>query len=267
MSKAFSSDVLYLCFCFRKHSGGNSFGGHPYGASVTHPNILFGGNGFGFQKPPGVGLHSAKLNFEDILHRAHTLGRSFEEVDLNLPGGKYRGGNNAGVRKQTRNPSEIFLQALREFVCERNGELEEGWRVEFKQSAGSELYAVYCAPDGKTFDSVYEVACYLGLATKYTAKEPEMKSEGGFSMSDRSQIPRKRKARRSITNGFAENREGLVGDYYKDHLSNGTFDSNARFSEAAGGESGCSESQNNDVSFPRNNYYCDQISPFHGGYS
>lgn len=234
--------------------GGNSFGGNPFGTRGTHSNILCTGNGFGFQKPSGV-----MVGFEDILRPTHTLGRGFEEVGLSFPMGRFKSSNinNTAVRKQSRNTSEIFLQALREFVNERHGELEEGWRVEFKQSMDSELYAVYCAPDGKTFDSVYEVACYLGLMSKYNSKETGIKSEGCISMSDRTHIPRKRKARRSVTNGFPENKEASGGCYYKELASNGigmevcsgTFDNNVRRSEATAGESGCSESEKNNVSY------------------
>lgn len=71
------------------------------------------------------------------------------------------------------------MQDLREFVSERHGVLEEGWRVELKHSMSScELYAVYCAPDGKTFDSMFDVACYLGLMSNYNLMDAEIKREG-----------------------------------------------------------------------------------------
>lgn len=249
-----TDDVLDL----RKHSsGGNSFGGNPFGAPVTYSNFLCAGNGFGFQNGSGVLTHSG---FEDILHRAHAIGRSFEEVDLSFPLGRCRSSNNTAIILQSRSPSEIFLQALRDFVSERHGELEEGWRVEFKQSVGScELYAVYCAPDGKTFDSVYEVARYLGLISKYNSKEPEIKSEGCFSTLERTHLPRKRKARRSgITNGFSENKETSIGCYFMELPSNGlgmevcssTFDNNGQHTEAAACDSSRSESEKNNERFP-----------------
>lgn len=220
---------------------------------MTYSNLLCAANGFGFQNGSG------HRDFEDILHRAHSTGRGFEEVDLSFPLGRCRSSNNTAIRLQSRNPGEIFLQALRDFVSERHGELEEGWRVEFKQSVGScELYAVYCAPDGKTFDSVYEVARHLGLISKYNSKEPEIKSEGCFSTLERTHLPRKRKARRSgITNGYSENKETSFGGNYMELPSNGlsiqfcanTFDNNAQLTEAAACDSGRLESEKNNVSY------------------
>ncbi|PON43794.1 Methyltransferase [Trema orientale] len=240
----------------RKHTlGGNSFGGGPFGAPLTYSNFLCTGNGFGFQKTSGLVTHTVKVGIEDILHHTHTMGKNFEEVDLSFPLGRCRSSNNTGIKLSSPSTSDIFLQALRDFVSEKHGELEEGWRVELKQSIGScEFYAVYCAPDGKTFDSVYEVACYLGLMSKYGSKEPERRSEGCFSISERTNLPRKRKARRfAITNGFAENKETSIGGYCKElssdgpslELCSGTFDNNAQFMEAGADESGRSESEQN----------------------
>ena len=264
--------VVTFIFDFRKHTlGGNSFGGNPFGAPVTYSNFLCSGNGFGFQKPSGLVTHTVKVGFEDILHRTHTMGKSFEEVDLSFPVGRCRSSNNTGIKLSSPSTSDIFLQALRDFVSEKHGELEEGWHVELQQSGSCELYAVYCAPDGKTFDSVYEVACYLGLMSKYSSKEPERRSEGCFSISERTNLPRKRKARRfGITNGVAENRETSMGGYYKELSSNGpsievcssTFDKNAQCVEVGAGESGRSESEQNNVIYEPINFFLPSISFF-----
>ncbi|KAM6573464.1 hypothetical protein CsatA_017544 [Cannabis sativa] len=245
----------------RKHTlGGDSFGGNPFDAPVTYSNFLCTGNGFGFQKAPGLLTHTVKVGFEDILHHTNVMGKSFDEVDLSFPLGRCR--NNTGFKLSSPSTSDIFLQALRDFVSEKHGELEEGWRVELKQSIGScEFCAVYCSPDGKTFDSVYEVACYLGLMSnsKYNSKEPERRIEGGFSISEKTNLPRKRKARRfAMSNGFSENKGTSVGGYCKDLPSNGpsmevrsmTFDCNAQFMEVGAGEIGCLESDKNNEGLP-----------------
>ncbi|XP_062106830.1 methyl-CpG-binding domain-containing protein 9 isoform X2 [Humulus lupulus] len=192
----------------RKHTlGGNSFGGNPFDAPVTYSNFLCTGNGFGFQKAPGLLTHTVKVGFEDLLHRTNAMGKSFEEVDLSFPFGRCRSSNNS---------------------------------------------------DGKTFDSVYEVACYLGLMSKYSSKEPERRIEGGFSISEKTNLPRKRKARRfAMTNGFSENKETSVGGC-KDLPCNGpsmevrsiTFDNNAQFMEAGAGEIGRLESEKNNEGLP-----------------
>jgi len=130
--------------------------------------------------------------------------------------------------------------------------------VEFRRSMGNcELYAVYCAPDGKIFDSVYEVACYLGLMSNFNSIESEARSEGSQSMSGRSYLSRKRKlAKFSTANGFAENKEILISDNRKELLSNGptvegwasTVGNNVKVTEAEREETSRSGSQQSNVS-------------------
>ncbi|KAK7381383.1 hypothetical protein VNO78_34033 [Psophocarpus tetragonolobus] len=175
----------------RKHtSGDNSFGANPFGAPVTTSNFC-NGNAIGFQKASGVVTHAVRVGFEDILNHTQSITRSFEE-------------------------------ALRDFISERRGVLEEGWRVEFRQSvSNSELYAVYCAPDGKIFDSVYEVACYLGLTSGYNSIESELRNERSLP-SLGGPLSRKRKsARTAVANGFMEKRGALMNSNYKDPPSDG----------------------------------------------
>ncbi|XVF60333.1 hypothetical protein PTKIN_Ptkin08bG0036600 [Pterospermum kingtungense] len=207
----------------RKHTpGDNSFVGNGLGAPLTYSNFFYAGNGFGFPKASGIVTHAVKVGFEDILHPTRTRDRSFDELDLGFPLGQMRNSSNTAIRFPSRNPSDIFLQALREFVSERHGVLEEGWRVELKRSVSScEPYAVYCAPDGKTFDSVFDVACHLGLMSNYNSMDAEIKREGA-SLQERSHLPRKRKSSRfSIANGYPENKESLVSGYSKEFSCDG----------------------------------------------
>ncbi|KAL4353295.1 hypothetical protein GQ457_06G041410 [Hibiscus cannabinus] len=207
----------------RQHmTGDNSFDGNGLGAPLTHINSLYAGNGFGSQKAPRIVTHAVKMGFEDIVHRMRTRDRSFDEVDLGSPLRMLRTSNNTAIRFPTRNPSDIFLQALREFVSERHGILEEGWRVELKHSmSGCDLYAVYCAPDGKTFGSVAEVASYLGLVSNYNPMDAEIKREGA-SHQERLHLPRKRKSTRfSFASGFPENKGSLISGYCKEFPRDG----------------------------------------------
>ncbi|XWS32781.1 hypothetical protein CRYUN_Cryun22dG0019000 [Craigia yunnanensis] len=206
----------------RKHTpGNNSFVGNGFGVPLTLSNFLYAGNGFGIQKASGIVTHAVKVGYEDILHRSRTRDRSFDEVDMGFPLGRLSS-NNTAIRFPSRNPGDIFLQALREFVSERHGVLEEGWRVELKHSMSScELYAVYCAPDGKTFDSVFDVACYLGLMSNYNSMDTEIKREGA-SLQERLHLPRKRKSTRfSIANGLPENKESLISGYCEEFSCDG----------------------------------------------
>ncbi|XVF16441.1 hypothetical protein REPUB_Repub10bG0031000 [Reevesia pubescens] len=216
-------DSLEMQEVLRKHTlGDNSFVGNGFGAPLTYSNFMYAGNGFGFQKASGIVTHAVKVGFEDVLHHTRTRDRGFDEVDLGFPLGRLRSNNNTAIRFPSRNPSDIFLQALREFVSERHGVLEEGWRVELKHSMSScEIYAVYCAPDGKTFDSVFDVACYLGLMSNYNSMDAEIK-RGGASLQERLHLPRKRKSTRfSIANDFPESKEILINGYDKEFSCDG----------------------------------------------
>ncbi|KAL5150389.1 Methyl-CpG-binding domain-containing protein 9 [Glycine soja] len=170
----------------RKHAlGDNSFAANPFGALVTNSNFN-NGNANGFQKASEVVTHAVRVGFEDILNHTQSITRSFEE-------------------------------ALRDFVSERRGVLEEGWRVEFRQSvSNSELYAVYCAPDGKIFDSVYEVACYLGLTSGYNSIESELRSERSLPSLGGPPSRKRKSTRTTVANGSMENRGTSTNSNCKD---------------------------------------------------
>ncbi|KAE9620106.1 putative histone acetyltransferase chromatin regulator PHD family [Lupinus albus] len=159
----------------RKHTvGDNSFG-----APVAYSN-LHNGSVFEFQKASGVATHAVRVGFDDIINHTQSFTRSFEE-------------------------------GLRDFISERCGVLEDGWRVEFRQSVTtSEVYAVYRAPDGKVFDSLYEVACYLGLTSGYKSMESEIRNE----RSDGPQPSRKRKSTKTPgANAYVEKWGTLISSY------------------------------------------------------
>lgn len=174
---------------------------------MTYSN-LYNGGAFGFQKVSEVVTHAVRVGFDEVLNQTQSLTRGFEEVGMNFPLGRYRNSKTTAIGLPSPSPSELFLKALRDFISERQGVLEDGWRVEFRQPMGSsELYAVYCAPDGKMFDSVYEVACYLGLMPGYNSVESEVRKERSISSLGGSHLTRKRKSGRlPVVNGFGEKR-------------------------------------------------------------
>eukprot|EP00257_Ricinus_communis_P015651 XP_015573615.1 methyl-CpG-binding domain-containing protein 9 [Ricinus communis] len=204
----------------RKHAlGDNSFSGNTFGAPVAYSNRLYVGNGFGpfdFRKASGLMMKAFKVGVEDILHHAQTVDRSLEEIDLGFPLGRFRSSNSTANKLPSRSPNEILLQGLREFISERHGILDEGWHVELKNSvSGCEVFVAYCSPDGKTFGSMAEVACYLGLT-------PSTRSDGSPSLQERLHLPKKRKTKRfSLANGYAETKQALINGYHKGLLSNG----------------------------------------------
>ncbi|XP_024180361.1 methyl-CpG-binding domain-containing protein 9 [Rosa chinensis] len=251
------ADVAEELIELRKHTpGGNSFGGNPFGAPVTYSNFLYSGNGFGLPKASGNLTHAVK--YEDTLHHTETANGRFEEVDLSFPAGRHRSSNNTAIRLSSPNSNEIILKALRDFVSERHGVLEEGWRVEFKQSIdSSEPYIVYCAPNGKKFDSLSEVSYYLGL-TSGNSVGSELRREGSLSMTEKTYQPRKRKSRTLCANGLTEKKESSISGYCKKLSSHGPsaevsalgFVNNGELSEAGSKGIGCIMSQHNSEGFP-----------------
>ncbi|KAA8548085.1 hypothetical protein F0562_004654 [Nyssa sinensis] len=208
--------------------GDNSFGGNPFGAPVTFSNLLYTrkGNGLGFQKASGVVTPAVKLSFEDVFHHTKSAGSHFEEVDMHSLLGRFRNSNHTAIRSPHRSPSERHMQALRDIISERHGVLEEGWHVEFKPSTGSgELHAFYCAPDGKTFESIPEVACYLGLTSNSNFIEAEARDNGSAPLQRRMNLSKRQKSGRLLmANGVVESNgtlmSGLCGDLSSDFHAN-----------------------------------------------
>ncbi|XP_065877464.1 methyl-CpG-binding domain-containing protein 9 [Euphorbia lathyris] len=206
--------------------GDNSSSGNAFGAPVTYSNHLYAGNrfgSFGFKKGSGLMMKAFRVGFGDIIHRTKTTDRSLEEIDLDFPVGKLKKSNNTAIILPSRSPNEILLHGLRDFVSERHGVLEEGWHVELKHYTNSiEVYAVYCSPDGKTFGSMSEVACYLGLPLNCNSMDADAKSDGSPSIQELLHVPKKRKAKRlSLANGLAENKQSLLNGCHKGLMANG----------------------------------------------
>ncbi|XP_021866769.2 methyl-CpG-binding domain-containing protein 9 isoform X2 [Spinacia oleracea] len=202
-----------LCF------GGNTLSGYASSALLSYPNFIYSGNEFGFQKAPTIVAHTVKLDFQDILHSKRSMARSFEDI-------KYRSqlGRSSGTtfKLPSWNSSEV-LQSLREFVSERHGVLEEGWRVEFKQSKnGCESYAVYCAPDGKMFETMSDVANYVGLTSNGNPLEPETRSDCGSALRRNGlHTPKRRKLMKiPVGNGLMENKDKLMSGFCNVFFSN-----------------------------------------------
>lgn len=180
---------------------------------MKYRNLIHSGNGFGLQRASDIVKNKVKVGLGDILQQTQVMGRSLD-VDLGCPLGSCRSSSGTTVKLSSENTSEIFLQALRDFISERHGELEEGWSVEIKQSVDScEFYAIYHAPDGKTFGSVYEVACHLGLMS---SMQPKARRQGLSHFSGKSYTPKRRKqTKSSVANGFPDNNGSLINDRCK----------------------------------------------------
>lgn len=107
---------------------------------------------------------------------------------------------------------DTLIQALRDFIKERGGFLGEGWHVDFKQKANrSDSHIIYCAPDGKRFGSVFDVAHYLGL-----------KSNVRDERNEKSLRPRRRRKENTgttATNVLADNQDKSRSGYFAKRTS------------------------------------------------
>ncbi|KAI3816805.1 hypothetical protein L1987_16510 [Smallanthus sonchifolius] len=73
----------------------------------------------------------------------------------------------------------VYLQALKDYISEKQGVLGDGWRVKFEYSESScRTSAIYFAPDGARFDSMSQVAHHLGLISTYNSFETKDKGNG-----------------------------------------------------------------------------------------
>lgn len=197
--------------------GGIALGGNLWGSLVRHPNLYHSGSGFGFENEYGVLSRSSEAGFQDIPHtlrRCQGFGLGFGSLVGNM-----KSDDSSAFGFLHHNHSEIPLLALREYISQRNGVLEEGWHVELKQS-NSGICATYCAPDGVKFDSMSGVASHLGLALDLKAGEQKAGRQGPSSQ-ENFHFPRKRKkARIPVANGFSDSKEFLLHAYYKELMSN-----------------------------------------------
>ncbi|KAK9741343.1 hypothetical protein RND81_03G098900 [Saponaria officinalis] len=207
-AEAVVADFRKLCF----HN--NAYSGYASSRVLLRSNSMSSGNRFGPQKASSIGKNIVKLDFQDVLPNSWSMGRSYEDVGHGSQLGRIRSSNTA-FRVPSLNPGEV-LQSLREFVSERHGMLEEGWRVEFRQSKkGYETYAVYCAPNGKIFETMSDVASYLGLASSNNAMEPDLRNEDGSALRRNGlHLPKRRKLTKLPTGGeFTESKDILASRF------------------------------------------------------
>lgn len=154
---------------------------------------------------------------------------------------------------------EMLLQSLRDFIIERGGFLGEGWHVEFKQSVSlSDWYAVYCAPDGKKLESIYDVAHYLGMTSSLSSVGIDERVDGSGIV--HGSLPRRRRkkelARISVTNNSIENQDSVRNSFGEPSDTEAMEPqycdarSGSRVTRSSTEENGLNGSQNLIVGFP-----------------
>ncbi|XP_043723570.1 methyl-CpG-binding domain-containing protein 9-like [Telopea speciosissima] len=209
--------------CRMQTPGEHSFTALPFGAQRTNSNSWHLENGFDKQKDFAALTHTVNSSSKQVVRHRPSMSSSFEEVDLSSTlKGRLRCNSSTAVTLSHQNPSDKFLQALRDFIFERQGILAEGWCVEIKPQAGRcDAVAVYCSPDGKRFESMADVACHLGLLSNCNSIETEDRNDGYTSVQKGLLYRRRRKesARLSRTSSLTENQEPVRSSYGREPSS------------------------------------------------
>lgn len=163
--------------------------------SMTHSSSLNPGRGHATLEASGMMSRNIKMTVDALDSRSLGFGFPLSLSNSSFP-----------IRFPSVDPSELLLHNLRRFISERHGVLEDGWHVEFKQPLnGYHLCPVYCSPSGKTFSSIQDVACYLGLATNgnYSCMDTDIRNESSL-LQERLNMPKRRKTSRWPNNSFPD---------------------------------------------------------------
>lgn len=194
--------------CRKNNPGGALFSGS--GVSFPHLNDGHSRSAFDLVKDTETVTDDMKISSEGVPHHGLFASRGFENP---VSGSSLIGRsavNNATVSGQSQ--GELFLLLLRNFIMERGGFLGEGWSVECKEfSNRSGPYAVYCAPDGKRFESMSDVAQYLGIKSNFSSMDIDEISDGSGIAQRSFTLGRRKKdlARNSMITSFNENQDSV----------------------------------------------------------
>lgn len=176
--------------CDEVSSNGGIDGHHSY------RNMVQIGNAFDLVNNSGIVTDTIQTNPEAIPHFGFNKSRGFEDLVF---GSSVRGISAlSNARRSGQFKEEVFLNTLRSFILEKGGLLGEGWHVEFIQSPygyGPNPFALYCAPDGKKFESMYDVAHYLGISPSIAPVQIDERSDG-FGSARRLLAPSKSKRKK-----------------------------------------------------------------------
>lgn len=173
----------------------SSFIGNSLNAQVTCSNLLYVENEFDLLKTSGSVRHIVRTDFKDSVQQRLNFTGNFTETDLGSDlKGRLWGSDTTPHKIPFQNPSEAYIQELKEFIAENNGILEDGWQVEFSYCQNRrKIFPVYCAPDGNKFLSMVDVACHIGLLLDCLSVEPEGTSDRFAFLHKRLHLHRRKK--------------------------------------------------------------------------
>ncbi|KAK1420011.1 hypothetical protein QVD17_29512 [Tagetes erecta] len=105
---------------------------------------------------------------------------------------------NINLEPATQKGNLIYLQALKDYIFEKQGVLGDGWRVKFEFSESNcKTSAIYLAPDGTRFASMSQVAHHLGLISTYNSFETEDKGNDVVILQKGSHSSKRKKDKRA----------------------------------------------------------------------
>ncbi|GAV78749.1 Bromodomain domain-containing protein/PHD domain-containing protein/MBD domain-containing protein/FYRC domain-containing protein [Cephalotus follicularis] len=199
-------------------SGGREFSNSSYSNkdAVTCTNLVYMGDQLDFVKAASSVTGIVKSGFEDVVQQRLSFARLLREMDSSsVLRGRFWAADDPSHGIPFQNLTEVFLQHLREYIFNNHGILLEGWRVEFIYcQSRCQTFAVYCSPDGSRLDSMFDVACHLGLVSNICSLEPWDRSDE-ISLVQRGLHFRHKRKESSILSrpkNFRECQENLVSN-------------------------------------------------------
>ncbi|XP_074330655.1 methyl-CpG-binding domain-containing protein 9-like isoform X2 [Apium graveolens] len=157
---------------------GTSAVSHLFNSSASYSQSLHMDSGFYIQKPSQCETNDALSMYKAPLHHRFNHDRFPGNADTRFnPDAILQ--NRPKLAPASSSASELYLQALKDFVLERRGVLGNGWHVEFNFCpVRCKTFAVYCALDGSRFESMSAVANFLGLVPNGHALEADSRGDG-----------------------------------------------------------------------------------------
>lgn len=151
---------------------------HLYNSSASYSQSLHMDSGIYVQKPSQCATNDAMSMYKAPLYHRFNHDR--------LPGNADTRFNPDAIPQDrpklapaSSSASELYLQALKDFVLERRGVLGDGWHVEFEFCpVRCKTSAIYCAPDGSRFESMSAVANFIGLIPNGHSLEADSRGDG-----------------------------------------------------------------------------------------
>ncbi|XP_038982660.1 methyl-CpG-binding domain-containing protein 9-like isoform X2 [Phoenix dactylifera] len=192
----------------KNNPDGASFSG--FGVSFPQQNVGPNRNAFDLVKDTETVTDDMKISSEGLPYHGLFANRGFENPVSSSSLIGRSAVSNATVSGQSQ--GEMFLQFLRNFIMEKGGFLGEGWSVEFKEFTNKSCpYAVYCSPDGKRFESMSDVAQYLGIKSSFPSMDIDEISDGSGIAQRSLTFGRRKKdlARNSMITSSNENQDSV----------------------------------------------------------